>query len=291
MSISHPWSSSSPGARARPRRERRRRPRGAALAAGLAILLVAASPAAAGVADQVGATFGLMIQEVVGTFPAVEGLVVAVDGDRLYMDLDQKDGIRPGQEFTVFRKGEVFRHPLTHQPLGRFEEVLGHAQVQRVFARFSEATLLPLAGGPPVRPEDGVRITRGRIRVAVAPPLDLTRTQPDLRRVPFMLALGLDQTKRFLSADPGAVRDLLLAQRTRIEDLLVHPERVVALSHPLEVAGWLVPVLMERNGVLYLDVTWISGVTGLPLFSRRLALVRADSAAEQRFPWEPPPED
>ena len=71
----------------------------------------------------------------------------------------------------------------------------------------------------------------------------------------------------------------------------MRPEKVIALSRTLEVAGWLIPVLMERGTTMYLDVTWLSGVTGMPLFSRRLALVRADSASEQRFPWEPRAED
>ena len=242
-------------------------------------------------ADQVGATFGLMLQEVVNAFPAIEGLVAAVEGDRIYMDLGEGDGLRAGQEFTVFRKGDVFRHPVSQKPLGRFEDVLGYAQVVRVQPRFSEATFIPLGGKPAVRPEDGVRITRGRIRVAVAPPLDLTSAQADLRRVPFMMALGLDQTKRFQALDPGVVRDLLLNQRTRLEELLARPEKAVALSRTLEVAGWLIPVLIERSGTTYLDVTWISAVTGTPLFSRRLALTRADAAAEQRFPWEPRAED
>ena len=257
----------------------------------VATLCARITPATAGVADQVGATFGLMLQEVVGAFPPVEGLVVAVEGQRIYIEPAGAQGVRPGQEFTIFRKGDVFRHPVTNRPLGRFEEVLGHAQVQRVLPRFSEATVIPIPGAPAVRPEDGVRITRGRIKVAVPPPVDLTRSQADLRRVPFMLAFGLDQTKRFQSTDPGPVRELLLSQHTRTEELLIRPEKVVALSRTLEVAGWLIPVLMERGTALYLDVTWISGVTGMPLFSRRLALVRADSASEQRFPWEPRAED
>ena len=190
MSISRPSSS-------------RRRPVRWLVGAVLALCCAAPAPAAAGVADQIGATFGLILQEVVGAFPAVEGLVVAVEGPRIYMDPAAQQGVQPGQEFTIFRKGEVFRHPVTHRPLGRFEEVLGHAQVERVLPRFSEAMVIPLPGKPPVRPEDGVRITKGRIRVAVPPMVDLTRAQPDLRRVPFMLALGLDQTKRFLSMDPG----------------------------------------------------------------------------------------
>jgi len=257
----------------------------------LGLLLLAAGPAGAGLADQVGATFGLMLQEVVGAFPPIEGLVVTVDGDRLYMDLTQKDGVGPGQEFTVFRKGEVFRHPLSHKPLGRFEEILGYAKVQRVLPRFSEAVFIPLEKAPRVRAEDGVRITRGRIKVAVVAAVDLTKVRADLRRVPFMIALGLDQTKRFQTVDPSAVQELFLSRRARVEELLVRPEKAVALGKTLEVAGWLIPVLLDRRGVTYLDVTWISAVTGTPLFSRRMALTRADAAADQRFPWEPRSED
>jgi len=254
-------------------------------------LLLGAAPAQAGLADQVGATFGLLLQEVVAAFPPIEGLVVSVDGDRLYLDLTQKEGAQPGQELTVFRKGEVFRHPMTHKPLGRFEEILGYAQVQRVLPRFSEAAFIPVPNAPAVRAEDGVRITRGRIKVAVVPPVDLTKLRADLRRVPFMLALGLEQTKRFQAVDPSAVQELFLSHRNRVEELLVRPEKAVALGKTLEVAGWLVPVLLDRRGATYLDVTWISAVTGTPLFSRRMVLTRADAATDQRFPWEPRPED
>jgi hypothetical protein len=133
-------------------------------------MLGSPSAAVAGAADQVGATFGLMIQDVVAAFPAVEGMVVAVEGDRIYLDLTGKDGVQPGQEFTIFRKGEVFRHPINGRALGRYEQVLGHAQVQRVLPQFSEAVYVAADGQSKAQAEDGVRITKGRIRVAVARP-------------------------------------------------------------------------------------------------------------------------
>jgi hypothetical protein len=248
-------------------------------------------PAHAGIADQVGATFGLMLQEVVSAFPPVEGVVVQVDGDHLYMDLSKKQGLLLGQEFLVFRKGEEFRHPFNGKVLGRYEEILGYAQVQRVEEGFSGALFVPIEGKDKPKPEDGVRITRGRIKVAVAPPTDLTSNKADLRRVAFMLALAMDQTKRFLSVDPSQVSEILLNSKTRSEELLVRPDRAVALGKPLEVTGWLVPVLLERRGVTYLDVTWVSAATGTALFSRRMAITRADGTGGQRFPWEPRPED
>lgn len=254
-------------------------------------MLVSASPSSAGIADQVGATFGLMLQDVVAAFPPVEGMVVAVEGDRIYLDLAEKDGVQVGQEFTIFRKGDVFRHPINNRPIGRYEEVLGHAQVQRVMPQFSEAAYVGVESAASPRAEDGVRITKGRIRVAVAPPTDLTNANADLRRVPFMLAHALSETKRFQSADPSIVQEHLLSQKIRSEELLVRPDKAMAVAKPLEINGWIVPVLIERRGVTYLDVTWVSAVTGAALFSRRLALTRAESSNEQRFPWEPVPQD
>ena len=107
------------------------------------------------------------------------------------MDLSAKDGVLPGQEYTVFRKGEVFRHPASGKPLGRYEETLGYAQVRRVEPTFAEALFVPIEGKPQPRPEDGVRITRGRVRVALVPPTDLTKGNADLRRVPFMKGLDI----------------------------------------------------------------------------------------------------
>jgi hypothetical protein len=249
------------------------------------------TPVGAGTADQVGATFGLLIQDVVAAFPPVEGLVVQLDGDRLFLDLTEKNGVLPGQEFSVFRKGEVFRHPINGRPLGRYEDVLGYAQILRVHPQYSEALFVPAEGKPPVQPEDGIRITKGRIRVAVAPATDLTKANADLRRVPFMLAHALELTKRFQVADPSTVQEHLLSQKTRSEELLVSPGKAKTSGKTLEVTGWLVPVLIERRGVTYLDVTWVSAVTGTALFSRRAALSRTEGTAEQRFPWEPLPTD
>lgn len=250
-------------------------------------LLLASVPARGGLADQVGATFALLTPAFASAFPPVEGLVVGADGDLLYMDLSEGNAVFPGQEFTVFRRGEVFRHPITNQPLGRFEDRLGYAQVVRVFRQYSAARYIPLDGQPRPRPEDGVRITRGRIKTAVAPLLDLTQSGADFRRVPYLIAVALERTKRFEVKDPQAVATLFARDRVRVEAVLNDPGLAAGLGRGLEVSGWIVPVLLERGGVTYLDTTWISVVTGTALFSRREILTRPEPAEEQRFPWEP----
>jgi hypothetical protein len=264
---------------------------GVALASVLAGLLIAAGSATAGLADRVGATFALMADDFIKAIQPLDGIVVAVEGRTVYLDIGERDGARVGQELTVFRRGEPFFHPYTGRPIGRYEDVLGHAQIRRVEEQFSEALFIPASDAAAPRPEDGARISRGRIRLAVTPLLDLTGGNADIRRVPYLMASILERSKRFLVVDPLAVTDMFANGALRVAEVLARPERAVRIAKNLEVAGWLIPVLLERGGVMYLDATWISAVTGTALFSRRLPLVPAGSAEAQRFPWEPRPED
>jgi hypothetical protein len=262
-----------------------------ALAVLLAMLLAAAPPARAGIADRVAATFALMAGDFVKAFQPIEAVVVSAEGTEIFLDVHEGSGAQVGQEYTVFRKGDIFTHPLTGKPLGFYEEILGHAQIVRVYPNFSAAIYLPRPDSPRPRATDGARITRARVRVAVTPMLDFTTTRADIRRVPFMVAAALEGSKRFQVVDPLAVNDMFAGGSLKVEDMLARPERAMRTARNLEVAGWIVPMLLERRGVTYLDVTYISAVTGTALISRRLPLVTASAAEEQRFPWEPRPED
>ena len=256
-------------------------------------VLAGFSNATAGMADRIGATFALMVDDFAKSFSALEGLVIGIEGTTLYLDIGESGGAQVGQEFTIFRKGEQFFHPITRKVLGRYEEVLGYAQVRTVQPRFSEALYVPIEGRPVPQADDGVRITRGRIKVAITPVLDLTeaKDKPDLRRVPYLFAIALEGSKRFQVADPLVVSDLFANGRAHVQEVLALPERAIYASRKLEVAGWIVPVLIQRRDIVYLDATWISAVTGTALFSRRAPLLPPAAAEEQRFPWEPASED
>lgn len=232
-----------------------------------------------------------MTAEFVKAFRPTESLVVGADGDVVYLDVGERAGAQVGQEFTIFRKGEPFYHPLTGRLLGHFEDVLGWAQVRRVQPQFSDAVFVPAERASAPRSGDGARISRGRIRVAVAPVLDLTGGTADTRRVPYMLATALEGSKRFQTADALTVNDMFASGAVQVEEMLARPERAMRVARTLEVAGWIVPVLLERRGVTYLDVTWISAITGTALFSRREPLVQESPGEDQRFPWEPRVED
>jgi hypothetical protein len=261
-----------------------------ALLAAVAALALA-SVASAGLADRIGATFGLMADEFIKTSQPVEGTVVSLDDNQIFLDLGEGSGALPGQELTVYRKGDAFQHPLTGRPLGRFEVNLGYAQIRRVFPQFAEAAFVPIPDRPAPQPGDGARVSRGRIRVAVTPLLDLTQSGADVRRVPYLISSALERSKRFVVMDPLAVADMFAGGALRVEDVLARPERAIRVARNLDVTGWIVPVLIERQGALYLDATWISAITGTPLYSRREIVLPAGAAEEQRFPWEPRAED
>ncbi|MGH7335704.1 MAG: hypothetical protein ACREKS_23730, partial [Candidatus Rokuibacteriota bacterium] len=226
------------------------------------LVALSVSAAEAGLADRIGATFSFMSAEFVKAFEPQEGVVVAVEGDTVFLDLGEQSGVQVGREFVVFRKGDPFRHPITGKVIGRYETVLGHAQVRSVSGEFSEALFVAGRDRPGPRPEDSVRISRGRIKVAITPLLDLTGGTADVRRVPYLFASVLDRTKRFQVVDPFAVTDMFASGGTRVEEVLARPARAVHVGKNLDVAGWLVPVLMERRGTVFLDVTYISAITG-----------------------------
>jgi hypothetical protein len=266
-------------------------PRTTALLLGVLATLALAGAASAGMADRVGATFTLMAADFLKTAEPMEGLVVSVEGDSLYLDLGRTVGAQVGQELMIFRKGAAFFHPVTQKPLGRYEVVLGYAHIRRVEEGFSEAVFIPLPDRPSPRSEDGARISRARIRIAVPPAVDLTGSDADLRRVPFLLASVLERSRRFQVVDPLAVGDMFASNGVRVEEVLARPERAVRVARNLEVNAWLVAILLERRGVTYLDVTWVSAITGKAVVSRRRPLLPTSSAEEQRFPWEPLPEE
>ena len=254
-------------------------------------LVVLAGPAEAGMADRIGATFSLMADDFIQTFNPVEALVVAIDNDDIFLDVGSGRGAQVGQEYTIYRKGGVFSHPLTGKPLGRYEEVLGHAQVRRVEPEFAAATFVPVPDKPRPVPEDGARITRGRVKVAVTPVVDMTDGRADLRRVPYLIATVLERSKRFQVVDPLAVSDMFATGSVRVEEVLARPERAVRVAKNLDVAGWIVPVLLATRGTVALDITYISAITGAPLFSRRVSVLPTSELEGQRFPWEPRMED
>ena len=109
----------------------------------------------------------------------------------------------------------MFRHPVTGQPLGHTEQVLGTLVVTAVEPGAATGRLVPAVGraAPAPVPGDGARITAGRLPVAVLPTSGVqaafdSADQTQLLLVARFSAL-LEKTGRFLAVDPQRVLDLV----------------------------------------------------------------------------------
>ena len=181
----------------------------------------------------------------------------------------------------------MFRHPITNQPLGHTELVLGTLVVASVDGDTATGRLVAPAGQPVPAPApgDGARITAGRLPVAVLPTTGVQAAFDSADQTQLLLVARfsglLDKTGRFLSVDPQRVLDL------------VGQGRGSSISPP-EVARRLggVAVLssrMVREGpARVLETTWISGQTGATLVALRTPLITA--TFPPRFAWEETPE-
>jgi hypothetical protein len=158
--------------------------------------------------------------EIVNLFPKVEGDVVKVQGNEVFITLGAPDNIREGMELSVVRKGEEFKHPLTGVALGRFEEDIGVIIITKVSEAYSSGNVRLAKATVNPRTGDRVRITKGKIPLALLPlrgdlPGWVSREEL-LERFRF----ALEQTGRFQVTAADNVRVYLAEKGIQPEETL-----------------------------------------------------------------------
>jgi hypothetical protein len=248
-------------------------------------LAATAGPVHADVLQDLGTTYQKVAEELAAAFPRVEVQVAAAGPEGVRLEGPGVDHLRPGLELTVFRRGEVFRHPITNQPLGHTELVLGTVVVTAVEAGHATGRLVPAAGGLAPAPGDGARITAGRLPVAVLPTSGVqaafdSADQTQLLLVARFSAL-LEKTGRFLAVEPQRVLDAVDRERGATPSPL-------EMTRRLGKVAVLTSRLVREGTTRILETAWISGETGERLVALRTPLVSA--AYPPRFAWEQTPE-
>ena len=257
------------------------------LAVGIGALsvMVGAGTARADVLQDLGATFVRVAQELRDRFPKVDASIVAVEGAEVRIAGPGVGVLWPGFELVAYRKGEVFRHPLTNQPLGQAEEEVATLTVVAVAGDEAITRIAGPDGGRAPVVGDRARMTAGRIPVAVLPPLGVnvpgeTADQTGLLLVSRFSAL-LEKTGRFLAIEPERVVEVAAPPVGPAPDPL-------EVARRLRASGVLASRIVQEGQARWLEVTWTSGRTGTVLETRRTPLVRA--AFPPRFAWEQTPE-
>jgi len=89
---------------------------------------------------------------------ANRGFVVFVDTSRVVIDLNGKDGVRPGAQVSVRRDKIAIVHPVTGELLGELDEEVATGRVTEVRDKFSVVELSSVSSGNQVKVKDRVVI-------------------------------------------------------------------------------------------------------------------------------------
>lgn len=88
--------------------------------------------------------------------PLDRGFVVFVDTSRVVIDLNSKDGIKPGAQVSVRRDKIAIVHPVTGELLGELDEEVATGRVTEVKDKFSVVELSSVSSGNQVKIKDRV---------------------------------------------------------------------------------------------------------------------------------------
>ncbi len=140
-------------------------------------------------------------------FPPIDVEISAVEAQRIEIAQGRDQGLRPGLLLTVYRAGKVFRHPLTGVPMGQSDELLGTALVESVDGARTTARIVSTAasGPPPIRAGDRMRLTAGRIPIAL---VTASTTSSGSTTMAARFRRALDETERFRVTSLSAGTDM-----------------------------------------------------------------------------------
>ena len=186
-----------------------------ALAVVAALLLVAvANPRPVG-SQQALASLAVLVEQVLGLFPKVDGELLEVQGQNVTLSLGRRDGVLPGLELSLYREGRELYHPKTKELLGRTEETLGRMVIKQVSEAYSTGTITQ----GEARPGDKARVSAGKIKLTLLPLVDGVKDGL-VEAATHDLIEGLTRTGRFQVGMGDGVGVALLEQGLKREEIL-----------------------------------------------------------------------
>jgi hypothetical protein len=183
------------------------------LALGVVVLALAAVTATA----QSGpSSIGVLVDQVLGLFPKLDGDVVEVAGGAATLSLGRRDGLVAGIELSVYREGRELRHPRTGALLGRTEQAVGRVLVEQVFEAYATGRVTQ---GADVRAGDRARVSAGKIALTVVPLVEGVKDGLAEAAVQELVE-GLTRTGRFQVAMGDPIAVALLQEGLRRQEIL-----------------------------------------------------------------------
>ena len=219
-------------------------------------------------------------------FPHLQGEVVDVQGEQLYLSLGARDQVLQGMRLNVFREGEELTSPSTGEVLGRLEEDIGTVRVTQVSETYAVATLTDAADGGTVQAGDKVRITAGRLSLGLLPVTNQTgRAMPSAALVD-AVQRGLNATGRFFVVPRARLTVWLLERNLSPGDVLA-PEVMAEAASALGVAYVAQLVLRATGDTTVVELRLFAPAQPQTPVTTALAILSEAVAMPQR-PASPP---
>ncbi|MEW6052199.1 MAG: hypothetical protein AB1552_00205 [Nitrospirota bacterium] len=106
-----------------------------------------------------GNSIDTMRDETLSYFNPLTGTITAVEGRNVSVDLGTKELVKAGMRFHILRETAPFRHPVTKEPLGRLESLVGILEIREVHEGFSSGEVIK----GETQEGDKIRISGNRI--------------------------------------------------------------------------------------------------------------------------------
>ena len=102
-----------------------------------------------------------MLDETMSYFKPLTARVITAEDRKITVDIGAKAGARKGMRFQVLREEAPFIHPVTKEPFGKLEALVGKAEIKEVDADSSRAEIIEGSA----REGDKIRISEIKVNV------------------------------------------------------------------------------------------------------------------------------
>jgi hypothetical protein len=83
-----------------------------------------------------------MRDETIAYFKPVTGKVTMTDGEKIVVNVGIKDAVKKGMRFNILKEEAPFIHPVTKEPLGKIEALIGKLEIKDVNADSSSGIII-----------------------------------------------------------------------------------------------------------------------------------------------------
>ena len=222
-------------------------------------------------------------------FPHLKGEVVDVQGEQLYVSLGARNQVLEGMRLSVFREGKELKSPTTGNVFGRLEEDLGTVTVTQVAETYAVASPENAAYVGRVQAGDKVRITAGRLSLALFPLGGQTEDGLSMAAVADAVQRSLNATGRF-DVVPRARLTLWLSEKGLTHEDAVVPGVMAEAAIALGATYLAQPVLRRVDDETVVELRVFAPSRPQSPVTTAVAVLSETEARRQRSATSPVPQ-